>query len=126
MKAKFIIKGTSQVNEIGLISSTFILDAPDSLIVREMILNRLSEISLKKGMFSSNEEPFENKWEVLNEIHSSEIDELIRPTLIKYELLEPNSNYNDCDMIIDSMLISEDEIINEDVALRYEVKILNI
>jgi hypothetical protein len=126
MKAKFMIKGTSQVNEIGLISSTFILDAPDSLIVREMILNRLSEISLKKGMFSSNEEPFENKWEVLNEIHSSEIDELIRPTLIKYELLEPNSNYNDCDMIIDSMLISEDEIINEDVALRYEVKILNI
>ncbi len=121
-----MIKGTSQVNEIGLISSTFILDAPDSLIVREMILNRLSEISLKKGMFSSNEEPFENKWEVLNEIHSSEIDELIRPTLIKYELLEPNSNYNDCDMIIDSMLISEDEIINEDVALRYEVKILNI
>jgi hypothetical protein len=126
MKAKFIIKGTSQVNEIGLISSTFILDAPDSLIVREMILNRLSEISLKKGMFSSNEEPFENKWEVLNEIHSSEIDELIRPTLIKYQLLEPNSNYNDCDMNIDNMLISEDEILNEDVALRYEVKILNI
>ena len=125
MKAKFIIKGTSQVNEIGLINSTFILEAPDSLIVREMILNRLAEISLNKGMFSSNDEPFENKWEVLNEIHSSEIDELIRPTLIKYQLLEPNSNYNDCDMNIDNMLISEDEILNEDVALRYEVKILN-
>ena len=124
MKAKFIIKGTSQVNEIGLINSTFILEAPDSLIVREMILNRLAEISLNKGMFSSNDEPFENKWEVLNEIHSSEIDELIRPTLIKYQLLEPNSNYNDCDMNIDNMLISEDEILNEDVALRYEV-ILN-
>lgn len=126
MKAKFIIKGTSQVNEIGLINSTFILEAPDSLIVREMILNRLAEISLKKGMFSSNDEPFENKWEVLNEIHSSEIDELIRPTLIKYQLLEPNSNYNDCDMNIDNMLISEDEILNEDVALRYEVKIFNL
>jgi hypothetical protein len=125
MKAKFIIKGTSQVNEIGLISSTFILDVPDSLIVREMILNRLSEISLKKGIFSSNDEPFENKWEGLNEIHSLEIDKLIRPTLIKYELLEPNSNYNDCDMNIDSMLISEDEILNEDVALKCEVIINN-
>ena len=114
MKAKFLVSRRNTENKI------FIVDVPDNLIVQEFIVNRLAEISLIEN---ESEQFDEKRYEELETELELKIDELIRPTLIQNGLVEPNSNYRNCDIAIDGINVSDVDILNEDVALIYDVTI---